>query len=87
VRRSLALLPLSNASSGYLATKISSSLLASLAGAVPLVVPRAFLQTYSAMGVREEHVVLLQVRLRRVRLGGGGAGWAVAAAPTRSLGR
>ncbi|KAF6257071.1 hypothetical protein COO60DRAFT_1526080 [Scenedesmus sp. NREL 46B-D3] len=55
--RSHALLPLFNASSGYLRDKISSSVLASLAAGVPLLVPRRFLDVYTAFS--EEHVVLL----------------------------
>uniref|UniRef100_A0A383VH99 Uncharacterized protein n=1 Tax=Tetradesmus obliquus TaxID=3088 RepID=A0A383VH99_TETOB len=55
--RSQALLPLFNASSGYLRDKISSSVLASLAAGVPLMVPRRFLEVYEAF--KEEHVLLL----------------------------
>jgi hypothetical protein len=55
--RSQALLPLFNASSGYLHDKISSSVLASLAAGVPLMVPRRFLEVYEAF--KEEHVLLL----------------------------
>ncbi|WIA44515.1 hypothetical protein OEZ86_007254 [Tetradesmus obliquus] len=55
--RSQALLPLFNASSGYLRDKISSSVLASLAAGVPLMVPRRFLEVYEA--IKEEHVLLL----------------------------
>jgi hypothetical protein len=55
--RSQALLPLFNASSGYLHDKISSSVLASLAAGLPLLVPQRFLQVYEAF--KEEHVLLL----------------------------
>jgi hypothetical protein len=55
--RSQALLPLFNASSGYLQDKISSSVLASLAAGVPLMVPRRFLEVYQAF--KEEHVLLM----------------------------
>jgi len=64
-RRSVGLLPLFNEQSGYLKDKISSSVLASLATSTPLVVPRAFLDTYSY--IKPEHV-LLMVRLSRVRV-------------------
>lgn len=65
--RSMALLPLFNASSGYLRDKISSTVLTSLSVGVPMVVPPAFLSVYTE--IKKEHVLVL------VRDGpGGGTG-------------
>lgn len=55
--RSIALLPLFNAASGYLRDKISSSVLASVATGTPLLAPPALLATYSWMA--REHVLLM----------------------------
>lgn len=62
--RSIGLLPLFNEASGYLKHKSSSSVAASLATGAPLVVPAAFLETYSY--IKREHV-LLMVRTRGAR--------------------
>lgn len=55
--RSLALLPLFNATSGYLRDKISSTVLTSVAVGVPMVVPPAFLDVYTEF--KREHVIVL----------------------------
>lgn len=55
--RSIALLPLFNISSGYLSHKISSTVLASVATAVPMVVPDNFLAVYSIF--KQEHVLVM----------------------------
>lgn len=55
--RSIALLPLFNASGGYLKDKISSTVLVSVATGVPMIVPRKFLDVYEAF--KEEHVIIM----------------------------
>lgn len=58
VCRSLALLPLFNASSGYLSHKVSSTVLASVSVGVPMVVPPRFLAVYGEV-FKQEHVITL----------------------------
>lgn len=56
--RSLALLPLFNASSGYLSHKVSSTVLASVSVGVPMVVPPTFLAVYGEV-FKQKHVITL----------------------------
>lgn len=56
-RRSIALLPLFNASSGYLRDKISSTVLTSVSVGVPMVVPPTFLEVYTEF--KREHVIIM----------------------------
>lgn len=82
--RSIALLPLFNAASGYLRDKISSSVLASVATGTPLLAPPALLATYSWMA--REHV-LLMVGAGGGRLAVGMAGGCRACGPGAWIGR